>query len=193
MSIYRRARIPGASYFFNVNLEDRTSSLLIERVGALRQAFLLTRHELPFVIDAIVILPDHLHCIWTLPDGDSDYPMRWQRIKGRFTRACPDGEMVSSSRGRKRERGIWQRRYWEHLLRDERDVSSHVDYIHYNPVKHGHVDRVIDWSHSSFHRYVRQQQLPPDWAGSRETGPPRSGEAYGERDSRVGPLAQPTA
>ena len=181
MSIYRRARVPGASYFFTVNLEDRSSPLLIERVDALRQAFLLTRRELPFLIDAIVILPDHLHCIWTLPDSDDDFPSRWQRIKGRFSRACPDGETISTSRGRKRERGIWQRRYWEHLLRDERDFAGHVDYIHYNPVKHGYADRVLDWTHSSFHRYVRERTLPPDWAGTRASRLPLDG--YGERSS----------
>jgi putative transposase len=181
MSIYRRARIPGGSYFFTAALEDRSSSLLVDRIDALRQAFASTLSERPFRIDAIVILPDHLHCIWTLPEGDSDFSSRWQRIKGRFSRACPSGEQISTSRGRKRERGIWHRRYWEHVLRDERDFATHVDYIHFNPVRHGHAGRVADWLHSSFHRYVRQGTLPRDWGGEVEPGIASAVEGYGER------------
>jgi putative transposase len=180
MSNYRRSRVAGASYFFTVTLENRATALLQERIDALRHAFAQTRRELPFGIDAIVVLPDHLHCIWTLPEGDAEYPVRWQRIKGRFSRACPKGEAVSLSRGSKRERGIWHRRYWEHLLRDERDYAAHVDYIHYNPVKHGHVAQVRDWPHSSFHRYVREQQLPADWAGTLETRSGRDRDSFGE-------------
>jgi len=181
MSTYRRARVAGGSYFFTVTLEDRSSSLLIDRIDALRQAFASTRVELPFRIDAVAVLPDHLHCIWTLPDGDSDYPSRWQRIKGRFSRACPAGEVISASRGRKRERGIWHRRYWEHTLRDDRDFASHVDYIHYNPVKHGHAGRVLDWPHSSFHRFVREGILPCDWGGEVEPRIARAANGFGER------------
>lgn len=180
MSTYRRARIAGGSYFFTVTLEDRSRSYLVDRIVALRQAFASTRIELPFRIDAIAVLPDHLHCIWTLPDGDSDFSSRWQRIKGRFSRACPPGEAISASRGRKRERGIWHRRYWEHALRDERDFATHVDYIHYNPVKHGHSGRVIDWPHSSFHRYVKAGILPGDWGGVVEPRIARATEGFGE-------------
>jgi len=181
MSSYRRARVAGGSYFFTVTLEDRSSSLLVDRIDALRQAFASTRVELPFRIDAVAVLPDHLHCIWTLPEGDSDYSSRWQRIKGRFSRACPAGEAISASRGRKRERGIWHRRYWEHTLRDGGDYASHVDYIHYNPVKHGHAGRVLDWPHSSFHRFVREGILPCDWGGEVEPRIARAANAFGER------------
>jgi len=181
MSSYRRARVAGGSYFFTVTLEDRSSSLLVDRIDALRQAFASTRVELPFRIDALAVLPDHLHCIWTLPDGDSDYSSRWQRIKGRFSRACPAGEAISASRGRKRERGIWHRRYWEHTLRDGGDYASHVDYIHYNPVKHGHAGRVLDWPHSSFHRFVREGILPCDWGGEVEPRIARAANGFGER------------
>jgi len=181
MSTYRRARVAGGSYFFTVTLEDRSSSLLVDRIDALRQAFASTRVELPFRIDAVAVLPDHLHCIWTLPEGDSDYSSRWQRIKGRFSRACPAGEAISASRGRKRERGIWHRRYWEHTLRDGGDYASHVDYIHYNPVKHGHAGRVLDWPHSSFHRFVREGILPCDWGGEVEPRIARAANGFGER------------
>jgi len=181
MSSYRRARVAGGSYFFTVTLEDRSSSLLVDRIDALRQAFASTRVELPFRIDAVAVLPDHLHCIWTLPEGDSDYSSRWQRIKGRFSRACPAGEAISASRGRKRERGIWHRRYWEHTLRDDQDFAAHVDYIHYNPVKHGHAGRVLDWPHSSFHRFVREGILPCDWGGEVEPRIARAANGFGER------------
>jgi putative transposase len=179
MSNYRRARVRGGSFFFTVTLEDRTSSLLVDRIDALRLAFSSTRAELPFRIDAIVVLPNHLHCVWTLPEEDGDFSSRWQRIKGRFSRACPAGEQISASRGRKRERGIWHRRYWEHMLRDDRDFAAHVDYVHFNPVKHGHARRACDWPHSSFHRYVSDQVLPRDWGGTQETRA-AIGERFGE-------------
>ncbi len=118
----------------------------------------------PFVIDAIVIMPDHLHTVWTLPEGDSDYPTRWGLIKGGFSRALPATERLSKSRKQKGERGIWQRRFWEHVIRDENDYQRHVDYIHYNPVKHGFVKRPVDWRYSSIHRYIRQGILTSDWA-----------------------------
>jgi putative transposase len=182
MSSYRRARLEGGTFFFTVTLADRVSTLLIDRIEALRGAFAETRRELSFQIDAIVVLPDHLHCIWTLPHGDSDFPSRWQRIKGRFSRACPEGEVISTSRRRKRERGIWHRRYWEHVIRDERDFSAHVDYIHWNPVKHGHAARVSDWPHSSFHRFVREGTLPADWGGTVDARGAFSGGRFGERE-----------
>ena len=166
MVAYRRNVIPGACYFFTVTLLDRASRLLVERIDDLRQAVRSVHAERPFDIDAVVILPDHLHCIWTLPPGDADYALRWREIKTRFSRRIPAGEYRRLGRVNKGERGIWQRRYWEHTLRDERDVERHVDYIHYNPVKHGQVTRVADWPHSSFHRYVRKGIYPMDWAGS---------------------------
>src|SRR5947209_4229165 len=165
MANYRRNFIPGGSYFFTANLADRRQRLLTEHAEALRAAFryALSRH--PFTIDAIVVLPDHLHAVWTLPDGDADFALRWRLIKSAFSRAVPYGEPVSQSRIAKGERGIWQRRYWEHTLRDEKDFAQHVDYIHFNPVKHGHVTRVHDWPYSSFRRMVKLGIYPHDWGG----------------------------
>jgi putative transposase len=165
MTNYRRSDIAGGSYFFTLNLADRSQSLLTENIALLRGAFEYTRERHPFVVDAIVILPDHLHAIWTLSDGDSDFALRWRLIKTAFSRGLAHGEYRSDSRQSKGERGIWQRRYWEHLVRDDVDFSRHVDYIHINPVKHGLVTRVADWPHSSFHRFVRAGVLAKDWAG----------------------------
>lgn len=165
MTNYRRSNIAGASYFFTVNLADRTQTLLTEHIGLLRSAFEYTRERHPFVVDAIVVLPEHIHAIWTLPAEDSDFALRWRLIKTVFSRGLPHGEHPSNSRQRKGERGIWQRRYWEHLIRDEADFSRHVDYIHINPVKHGLVSRVAEWPYSSFHRYVQAGILPQDWVG----------------------------
>jgi putative transposase len=165
MTNYRRSGIAGATYFFTVNLADRSQTLLTDHIASLRSAFEYTRERHSFIVDAIVVLPEHLHAIWTLPEGDSDFALRWRLIKTAFSRALPHGEQRSESRQSKGERGIWQRRYWEHLIRDEADFARHVDYIHINPVKHGLVARVADWTHSSFHRYVRAGILPMDWAG----------------------------
>jgi putative transposase len=163
MTNYRRNFIPGGCYFFTVNLGDRRSRLLTGNIELLRTAFRHARRRHPFTIDAIVVLPDHLHAIWTLPEGDSDFAVRWQLIKGGFSRGLPRWEPVSASRLRKHERGIWQRRYWEHTLRDENDFARHVDYIHFNPVRHGHVKELRDWPFSSFHRMVRLGVYPADW------------------------------
>ena len=124
-----------------------------------------------------MVLPDHIHAIWTLPQDDSNFAVRWQLIKAGFSHGMPRGETISASRSRKRERGIWQRRYWEHTLRDEADFARHVDYVHFNPVKHGHVERVRDWPLSSFHRMVRLGIYPADWAG----GPEDHEDGFGER------------
>jgi putative transposase len=119
----------------------------------------------PFGTVAICILPDHIHALWQLPDGDADYASRWSLFKSTFSRKLPPAASRSASKSAKREKGIWQRRYWEHAVRDDVDLERHVDYIHYNPVKHKLVTRVVDWPHSSFHRYVEQGMLPADWAG----------------------------
>jgi putative transposase len=124
---YRRNFIPGGSFFFTVNLAERRSRLLTGNIGVLRSAFRETRARHPFTIEAIVILPDHLHAIWTPPEYDCDYATRWRLIKSGFSHALPPGERISESRRGKGERGIWQRRYWEHTLRDERDLARHVD------------------------------------------------------------------
>ncbi len=165
MTNYRRSNIAGASYFFTANLADRSSRVLTDHIALLRNAFEYTRSRHPFCIGAIVVLPDHLHIIWTLPAGDSDFALRWRLIKTVFSRSQPRGEHRSASREDKGERGIWQRRYWEHLIRDEEDFARHADYIHINPVKHGWAKQVAEWPHSSFHRHVRAGILPRDWGG----------------------------
>ncbi|MBI5450793.1 MAG: transposase [Gammaproteobacteria bacterium] len=176
MVAYRRNVIPGAGYFFTVTLLDRASSLLVEHIADLRLAMISVQTERPFEIDAVVVLPDHLHCIWTLPPGDADYALRWREIKSRFSRRIPASDRRTLARMNKAERGIWQRRYWEHTLRDEGDMERHMDYIHYNPVKHGYVTRVADWPYSSFHRWVRKGVYSLDWAGD---AIPEAGE-FGE-------------
>jgi putative transposase len=172
---YRRNRLPGGTFFFTVTLDDRRSSALVDHVDKLRAAFGITRIERPFEIGAIVILPDHLHVIMTLPDGDSDFPGRWRRIKSLFThRLAASG--VPISRNARGEFALWQRRFWEHTVRDDADFERCTDYIHYNPVKHGLAASPVDWPYSSLHRYVRAGVLPPDWGGSGEiTG------SFGER------------
>ncbi|MCB2262766.1 MAG: transposase [Candidatus Thiosymbion ectosymbiont of Robbea hypermnestra] len=171
MTAYRRLRIPGATWFFTVNLSERRNNrLLTDNIDGLKGALRKVKTDHPFTIDAIVILPDHIHCIWTLPPDDSDYSNRWTLIKTGFSRALAHGEQVSVSRRKRGERGIWQRRFWEHLIRDDRDYERHVDYIHWNPVKHGWVRRVMDWEHSSFHRFVERGIYPSDWStGLNET------------------------
>jgi putative transposase len=161
---YRRNFLPGGTYFFTVTLSDRRSDALVRYIDALRAAFDTARRERPFVIEAVVVLPDHLHAILTLPSNDADYPARWRRIKGHFSRTLVDTE-IGLERRRNGELALWQRRFWEHTVRDENDFSRHVDYIHFNPVKHGLVQCVRDWPHSSFHRYVREGVLSDDWAG----------------------------
>ncbi|WP_166301414.1 MULTISPECIES: REP-associated tyrosine transposase [unclassified Bradyrhizobium] len=165
MTGYRRNFIAGGCFFFTVNLADRRRRLLTENVDRLRTALRETQRRHPFTIDAIVVLPDHLHTVWTLPDGDADFSTRWRLIKTSFSRQLAGGEPVSASRAGKGERGIWQRRYWEHTIRDETDFTRHIDYVHINPVKHGLVTRVSDWPHSSFHRLVQQGVYVEDWAG----------------------------
>jgi putative transposase len=152
MPNYRRAFVPGGSYFFTVNLLDRNSRMLVEQIECLREAVRDTRRNYPFEIDAMVILPDHIHAVWTLPDGDSDFPARWRSIKVSFSKMIPKGERLDAVRKAQGVRGIWQRRYWEHVIRDERDLNNHIDYCWFNPVKHGHVAKAEDWPFSSFHR-----------------------------------------
>jgi putative transposase len=165
MVAYRRNFVAGGTFFFTVTVADRGSSVLIDHIAPLRAAFRVARKERPFSIDAIVILPDHLHAMFTLPLDDSDFPGRWRRIKSLFTRQVV-ARGFSAERNDKGEYRLWQRRFWEHTIRDEADFERHADYIHYNPVKHGLVSQVVDWPYSSFHRYVRQGILPPDWGGN---------------------------
>ena len=160
---YRRSRVPGGTFFFTVALRDRSEHTLVEHVHALRRTIQNVRERRTFAIDAMVILPDHLHAVWTLPTGDSDYSGRWRAIKSGFVR-CLRAQGISLSANSKGEYDVWQRRFWEHQIRDEADLARHVDYVHINPVKHGLVERAIDWQWSTFHRYVRMKILPPDWA-----------------------------
>ena len=173
---YRRNFVAGGTFFFTVTLKNRRSSALTDNSDVLRETFQRTRDRQPFKIDAIVVLPDHLHAIWTLPDGDFDFSGRWRSIKAGMTR-----DLVkrghAASRNSKGEYDIWQRRFWEHTVRDESDLERCANYIHFNPVKHGLVSVPVQWPFSSFHRYVREKLLPPDWASNSEM---RGGD-FGER------------
>ncbi len=161
---YRRSQTKGASYFFTVNLKNRKANHLINYIEPLRESFRNIKQQQPFKIEAIVILPDHLHTIWTLPANDANYPARWKAIKSKLTRLLIK-EGIKLNKNNKGEYDLWQRRYWEHQIRDNLDLQRHIDYIHYNPVKHGYVSEVKDWPHSSFHRYVENEFLDSDWAG----------------------------
>ncbi len=163
---YRRYRVAGGTYFFTVTLLDRQTDLLVRHIDVLRSAFRRVRSERPFAMDAIVVLPEHLHAVFTLPAGDDDFATRWRLIKFHFSHALPTTERRNIARTNKGERGIWQRRYWEHCIRNDADFRHHVDYVHINAVKHGVVDTVAAWPHSSFHHYVRQGRYPLDWAGN---------------------------
>lgn len=163
---YRRTITPGGTFFFTLVTEGRRPIFAAaEAVDTLRQAFLTVRQSRPFEINAAVIMPDHLHCIWTLPPDDADFATRWRLIKTWFTKHCAPALRAEPNPARtaKREQALWQHRYWEHLLRDESDFAHHVDYIHYNPVKHGLAASPIDWPYSSFLRHVKAGVYPPDW------------------------------
>lgn len=155
MSFYRRLRLPGATYFFTVNLAHRGGDTLVRHIGHLRQAFRVMTAEHPIRCDAMVVLPDHLHAVWTLPPGDADFSIRWRKLKARFTRWSGVSPPTTPSKSRKRETGLWQRRFWEHAIRDEADHAAHVGYCLWNPVKHGLVARAEDWPFSSIHRDMR--------------------------------------
>jgi putative transposase len=173
---YRRNFVPGGTFFFTLTLDDRRSSALVDHVALLRAAFRTTRNERPFSMDAIVILPDHLHVILTLPPEDPDFSNRLRRIKRRFTRSIVAAGVPISSNHRG-EYSLWQRRFWEHTIRDDRDFERCVDYIHYNPVRHRLVATPSEWAFSSLHRFVRAGILANDWGGN---GPVDNGN-FGER------------
>jgi len=160
---YRRVTQAGGTYFFTINLQDRRQSLLTEKFDVLRDAINKTKQTQAFHLDAMVVLPEHMHLMMTLPEGDDRYAIRISSIKGNFSRNIPKFEEVSKSRQKKSERGIWQRRFWEHLIRDDRDYENHMNYIHYNPVKHGLVVNARDWKYSTLHRYIEDGVLPVDW------------------------------
>ena len=171
---YRRARARGGCYFFTLVTFRREKILTRgDNVQLLRDGMRRVMGVHPFRIDAFVLLPDHLHCIWTLPAGDADFSMRWRLIKSDFTRWCTDRSThaPTGSRRRKKEQAVWQRRFWEHQLRDELDFARHVEYIHYNPVRHGYAAAPLDWPFSSFHKYVRQGLYTRTWGAGEDLKP----------------------
>ena len=170
MSNYRRIRIAGGTYFFTVTLADRNSDLLVRRIDLLRRAWATTHRTLPFRTEAVVVLPDHIHAVWTLPPGDDAFSARWARIKAHFSRALSVEMRRSCSEERKREKGIWQRRFWEHAIRDEEDLMRCKRYCWFNPVKHGLVATPTDWPLSSIHRDVRRGEIDPEWIGGDQPG-----------------------
>lgn len=166
MPDYRRAYLKGGTLFFTAVTYKRYPIFEQESaIALLRRCFKSVMAEYPFSLDAIVILPDHLHCIWTLPDDDCDFSVRWKRIKVSFTRNYSGSTAgdISASMRKKKEKGIWQRRFWEHLIRDDEDFKRHCDYIHYNPVKHGLVDSPIEWEYSSLRKFVEKGLYPRTW------------------------------
>jgi len=169
MSNYVRYRIKGGCYFFTVNLLQRKKSLLVDHIDLLRESVRLCKQKRPFHIDAWVVLLEHMHCIWTLPEGDDDFSNRWKMIKTHFSKALPKNERLSKVRIKRGERGIWQRRFWEHAIRNDKDYENHMDYIHFNPVKHGYVSDVKDWPYSSFPlcqgSCVKEGIYKENWAG----------------------------
>jgi REP-associated tyrosine transposase len=181
MATFRRSITPGATYFFTLVTYRRRPALIDPPFyRALKQSIRAVRETHPFSIEAFVLLPDHLHCIWRLPEGDSGYALRWSMIK-RLTSQQTRGlaaPALSESRSKRGELGLWQRRFWEHRIRDERDFERHVEYIHWNPVKHGHARAVADWPYSSFHKFVRDGIYPAGWGGSGEAAGPEGD--YGE-------------
>jgi len=171
MSNYRRSKTPGACYFFTVVTYKRQQILTKpESRRILRAVISEVKKEYPFKIDAWVLLPEHIHCIWTLPSGDADYSKRWGLIKLRFSTQAKSlffrPELINKSKQKHRESSIWQRRFWEHEIRDQNDFNRHMDYIYYNPLKHGHVSQVIDWPFSTFHRDVKKGIYSSNWGGN---------------------------
>ncbi len=167
MPNYKRNLLPGGTFFFTLVTHERRPWLCTEKARkALRLAIGEVRAKRPFTIRAWVLLPDHLHCLWMLPADDDDFPLRWRLIKTGVTRQCADlcdDLPESPSRSQRAEGHLWQRRFWEHTIRDERDYAAHCDYIHYNPVKHGHCKSPGDWPYSTFHRFVASGSYPADW------------------------------
>jgi putative transposase len=158
MPNYRRWKEPGRTYFFTLVTYCRIPWLCEEVARrALREGIQTVQQNHPFAIDAIVLLPDHLHCLWTLPEGDANYATRWRLIKSFVTRQCAEDLALASelrpSRQRRGEHNLWQRRFWEHLIRDQADFDRHVHYIHRNPVKHGLCQSPEEWPFSSIHRF----------------------------------------
>lgn len=167
MPNYTRNFIPGGTFFFTVVTHERRPWLCSDAArNSMRHAIDKVRKNLPFSIDAWVLLPDHLHCIWTLPPGDTDYSSRWRLIKGHVSKSFADDfaeGRLSPSRLKRRERGLWQRRFWEHTIKDDADLAAHCDYIYYNPVKHGLCASPREWPFSTFHGFVKSGVYGVDW------------------------------
>jgi putative transposase len=165
---YRRSFLPGGAFFFTVVTAERRPLFTEQKnVATLRAAFRTVQSQRPFTLEAAVVLPDHLHCVWTLPPGDADFSTRWRLVKTWFTKHCDSTLRAEAANARiaRGESGLWQQRYWEHLLRDETDYRHHIEYIHFNPVKHGYAKAPIDWPYSSFRRYVQTGMYPKNWGG----------------------------
>jgi putative transposase len=158
MTNYRRMRVPGGTYFFTVCLEDRVSTALTDHIDRLRFAYAKTVAELPVTCDAMVVLPNHLHAVWTLPEGDSDFSERWRRLKARFSHGLSADLPPCRSKLEKRERGLWQRRFWEHVVRNEENLQAAIEFCRQNPVKHGLVSDASEWRFSSFYRKARKDR-----------------------------------
>ncbi|MEC8428754.1 MAG: transposase [Pseudomonadota bacterium] len=167
---YRRNYVEGGTYFFTVNLQNRQSTLLIDHIDLVKHSVSAVKARFPFHIEAAVIMPDHLHMIWTLPEEDADFSTRWRLIKRRFSDGCSKRIQLKGS--------IWQRRFWEHQIRDSSDLENHINYIHYNPVKHGYVATPSNWRHSSIHKYIGANIIPSNWGCSAQT---EQSLTYGER------------
>jgi len=178
MPNYRRYYQPGGTYFFTVKTFRYQRYLCTSHARSLlREAIERTRKERPFEIPAFVLLPDHLYTIWVLPEGDSDFSQRWSLIKRRFTFSWAEyhvAKPVSVAMEKRHEQSVWQKRFWEHRIRDEEDFGHHMNYIHYNPIKHGLVQCPHQWEYSSFQRYVREGVLRKDWLCSCKPGPVES-------------------
>ncbi len=160
---YRRNQIKGGTYFFTVTLKNRKSKLLIEQIQLLKESMQRARRENPYQTKAIVVLPDHLHVIWELPDSDANYSLRWRKIKSYFTHGL-NKQGMRLNKNKHDEYDIWQRRFWEHTIRDEKDLENHIHYIHYNPIKHKLVSDIKDWPYSTYHHYIQAGLLKSDWA-----------------------------
>jgi len=178
MTNYRRLKLEGATYFFTLVAYHRiNTNIFIDNIDLLKNSIHKVKIKYPFQLIAICVLPDHLHLIMELPKGDSDYSVRIRLIKTYFSKAVVTANPINRSMERAQEKGIWQRRFWEHCIRDEYDLEKHLDYIHYNPVKHGYCSRPLDWPYSTFFNYVKRGRYPSDWAWS---GRSQETVAFGE-------------
>jgi putative transposase len=170
MPSYRRRHIPGAYVFITMVTHERRRVFASARWrDLLRECIEFVRKDHPFEMTAMALMPDHLHMLWKLPESDTDYSQRISLIKRRFTytylRNGGEESTSTTSRQRQRVRGVWEKRFWEHTIRDARDFHLHLDYIHMNPVKHGLASSPSDWKWSSFHRFVERDWYEPDWSG----------------------------